>query len=147
MLGSTVGIQWDQPTYLDALQMSRNRNSDWAFPVGVRASALWSLCPALELPQGAESLTCDQSTCMTVCQPGYKATGRRRVRCRWKRKKGFFWKNYLGTCFTCDPTAPPSDLTSSCTINTRNNRKICDLSCPSGVFRFDNFRISILMVV
>ena len=132
LLGSSVALEWSQPTYFDALQMSRNRNDNWAFPVGVRASALWSLCPALPLPAGATSLSCDQSTCMTVCQPGYKAFGRRRIRCRWKRKKGFFWKQQLGDCSTCDPSAPPSDITSTCEINSNNNRKICDLTCPSG---------------
>jgi len=35
----------------------------------------------------------EASTCMVVCEEGKVATGRRRIKCRWKRKKGFFWKS------------------------------------------------------
>ena len=38
----------------------------------------------------------EASTCMVVCEEGKVATGRRRIKCRWKRKKGFFWKSVSG---------------------------------------------------
>ena len=64
----------------------------WAHPVGVRQSALWSSCPVLEKPEGVKEVTCESATCMAVCEDGKVAMGRRRIKCRWKRKKGFFWK-------------------------------------------------------
>ena len=66
--------------------------SRWAHPVGVRQSALWSSCPVLEKPEGVKDVTCESATCMAVCEDGKVAMGRRRIKCRWKRKKGFFWK-------------------------------------------------------
>ena len=66
--------------------------SRWAHPVGVRQSALWSSCPALDKPEGVKDVTCESATCMAVCEDGKVAMGRRRIKCRWKRKKGFFWK-------------------------------------------------------
>ena len=64
----------------------------WAHPVGVRQSALWSSCPVLDKPEGVKEVTCESATCMAVCEDGKVAMGRRRIKCRWKRKKGFFWK-------------------------------------------------------
>ena len=66
--------------------------SRWAHPLGVRQSALWSSCPVLDKPEGVKEVTCENATCMAVCEDGKVAMGRRRIKCRWKRKKGFFWK-------------------------------------------------------
>ena len=41
----------------------------------------------------------EASTCMVVCEEGKVATGRRRIKCRWKRKKGFFWKSVSSDYF------------------------------------------------
>ena len=65
--------------------------------VDKRAAALWSLCPTLELPTGVDSVVCDQSSCVQVCQTGMRSIGNRKTRCRWNRKRGFFWtkvRNY-----------------------------------------------------
>ena len=67
-------------------------NEQWGHPVGVRAAASWSLCPELTLPTGVAGTTCQGATCMVVCDEGKVAIGKRRVKCRWNRKKGFFWK-------------------------------------------------------
>lgn len=59
----------------------------WGFPVGAdRLAALYHLCPTLDIPDGAERYTCNESTCTLICNPGYIATGRRRVRCRYNNK-------------------------------------------------------------
>ena len=84
-------LDWQQPSYQDALSSVRQRKSGWGFPVGVRAAADWTLCPQLELPDGVESVACDGSTCMQVCEAGKQGMGQRRVRCRHNRNKGFFW--------------------------------------------------------
>ena len=41
---------------------------------------------------GVAGATCDGATCMVLCEPGKMAIGRRRTKCRWNRKSGFFWK-------------------------------------------------------
>ena len=41
---------------------------------------------------GASEIICDQSTCAVVCPDGFLPTGKRRTKCRWTKKKGFFWK-------------------------------------------------------
>ena len=77
-------------------------SSGWGKPVGdlevdKRAAALWSLCPELELPTGVDSVVCDQSSCVQVCQTGMRSIGNRKTRCRWNHKRGFFWtkvRNY-----------------------------------------------------
>ena len=73
--------------------MWKTRSEDqWGHPVGVRAAADWSLCPELALPAGVAGTACQGATCMVVCDEGKVAIGKRRVKCRWTRKKGFFWK-------------------------------------------------------
>ena len=84
--------EWQQPSYWDAMAMAKTRTGDWGHPVGVRAAADWNNCPSLTLPAGVASFNCNGATCMTVCEAGKISTGKRRVKCRWKRKKGFFWK-------------------------------------------------------
>ena len=84
--------EWQQPTYWQALTAVAQSRSKWGHPVGIRAAATWNLCPALEIPPGVKDVTCSGATCMQICEDGKAAMGRRRVKCRWKRKKGFFWK-------------------------------------------------------
>ena len=84
--------EWQQPTYWQALTAVAQSRSKWGHPVGIRAAATWNLCPALEIPAGVKDVTCSGATCMQICDDGKAAMGRRRVKCRWKRKKGFFWK-------------------------------------------------------
>ena len=50
------------------------------------------MCPVLDKPAGVKDVTCEGATCLSVCENGKSAMGRRRIKCRWKRKKGFFWK-------------------------------------------------------
>ena len=82
-----VSGEWTQPSYWDAQQMARQRSNDWAHPVGIRAAADWQMCPQLSMPAGVAGYTCAQATCMVNCEPGKIAMGRRRMKCRWKRKK------------------------------------------------------------
>ena len=79
-------------SYWEAMTMAKSRNGDWGHPVGIRAAADWTMCPTLTKPAGVADFTCNQSTCMAVCEAGKVSTGRRRIKCRWKRKKGFFWR-------------------------------------------------------
>jgi len=74
------------------LTLKRQRSSGWGHPVGIKAAALWSNCPALALPAGVKEIKCDGSTCMQVCEDGKASVGKRRTKCRWKRNVGFFWK-------------------------------------------------------
>ena len=67
----------------DAVQ--QRSGASWGFPVGVRAAAEWSNRPVLDVPEGAKSISCDGSTCATICKPGLQAVGQRRTRCRWKK--------------------------------------------------------------
>ena len=68
--------EWDQPKYWDAVAMAinslahHNKQFDWGFPVGVKQSADFNLCPALTVPDGGDSYECNASTCMLICQPG-----------------------------------------------------------------------------
>ena len=68
--------EWNQPKYWDAVSMAinslghHNKQFDWGFPVGVKQSADYNLCPALTVPDGADSYECNASTCMLICQPG-----------------------------------------------------------------------------
>ena len=71
--------------------------SRWAHPVGVRQSALWSSCPVLDKPEGVKEVTCESATCMAVCEDGKVSMGRRRIKCRWKRKKRIFLEKGLLT--------------------------------------------------
>lgn len=85
--------EWVQPTYQEAMEMYRTRSDgQWGHPVGVRAAANWDLCPELALPAGVAGTACQGATCMVVCEDGKVAIGKRRIKCRWTRKKGFFWK-------------------------------------------------------
>ena len=90
--------EWTQPKYWDAVAMAinslahHNKQFDWGFPVGVKQSADYELCPALTLPDGGANYECNGATCMVVCEQGKIALGKRRIKCRWTRKKGFFWK-------------------------------------------------------
>ena len=87
-----VSGEWTQPSYWDAQQMARQRSNDWAHPVGIKSAADWQMCPQLSMPAGVAGYTCAQATCMVNCEPGKIAMGRRRMKCRFKRKKGFFWR-------------------------------------------------------
>ena len=116
-----VSGEWTQPTYWDAQQMARQRSNDWAHPVGIRAAADWQMCPQLSMPAGVAGYTCAQATCMVNCEPGKIAMGRRRMKCRFKRKKGFFWRQVrrrhtaqceLSQLSHCGEVLPPIHLLS-----------------------------------
>ena len=88
--------EWQQPNYFDALRAVKTRSGEsWGHPIGIRAAADHSLCPALTLPTGVQSLACDGATCMAVCEEGKVSSGQRRTKCRFKPKSGFFWKKVV----------------------------------------------------
>merc|ERR1712176_48768 len=132
--------EWEQPTYFEALAMAKQRNGDWGFPVGIKAAADWQNCGTPTTAQGfdaGDELECSSATCMLKCPAGQYAIGRRRIRCRWKRKHGFFWKSQLGNCQGCEPTDPTTSLTdanisASCSVNHKG-KHICMMSCPTGM--------------
>ena len=87
----------------------------------------------MEVPEGADSIACDSATCATICKPGFKAMGQRRIRCRWNKNKGFFWKRELGTCVTCEePTMSYPNVEFTCTVSAAKNQRVCTGSCPDG---------------
>ena len=105
-LSASIADAWKQPTYWDAMNLARERKSSWGHPIGVKSAADYSLCPELTLPSGVQSLECEGATCMAVCEPGKMSMGRRRTKCRFKRKKGFFWGRALAECQGCSPEIP-----------------------------------------
>ena len=140
------------------MEMYRTRSDgQWGHPVGIRAAAEWNLCPELTLPSGVAGTACQGATCMVVCEEGKVAVGKRRIKCRWTRKKGFFWKTVikgvvvcllgawipglnklkiqtLPECKGCSPD-PPQPLDSNvgvtCSINSLGKKK-CILQCSDG---------------
>jgi len=57
VLLGTVAADWSQPRYWDAINAVQQRSgASWGFPVGQRTAAAWSLCPAVEVPEGADSI-------------------------------------------------------------------------------------------
>ena len=97
--------------------------------------SLWliddSLCDSYLMSDivGVAGATCDGATCMVLCEPGKMAIGRRRTKCRWNRKSGFFWKRVslsmkLNPRFVYDPVSKSHDL---CTIYPWSIKSIDDL--------------------
>lgn len=71
---------------------------------------------------------------MQICEAGKVSVGRRRIKCRWKRKQGFFWKRALSECQGCDPETPTSsdaNLSMDCAINTKGFN-VCMARCTNG---------------
>jgi hypothetical protein len=131
LLLSSAAADWEQPTYNEVIDSLGQRDGGgWGHPTD-RIAALHSLCPTLETPAGADSITCDQSTCAVVCSPGFIGTGKRRTKCRYNRKKGFFWKQTLGACESCTDLTAPSGVTQTCTFNARNKR-MCTQTCDTA---------------
>ena len=101
-------------------------------------SAAWNLCTQLQLPIGAESISCNGATCTTVCESGKMTVGHRRTKCRFKKNRGFFWKRKLSDCimqFGCSPLNPSStdpNLNITCSDNSKGF-KTCQASCPKGM--------------
>jgi hypothetical protein len=137
VLVSSSAAEWVQPSYNDALTAAQTRTGGWGHPL-VRKAADWTLCPTLALPTGAEQIVCDQSTCMVECPVGWlpdKLSGlKRRTKCRWTGKKGFFWKRQLTGCTTCDPFEPsPADpnLTTTSEL-TKTSKTKWTFRCKEG---------------
>ena len=95
----SLGYAWEQPTYEEVMKQIFTRSKSaqtWGYPVG-RIAADYTNCPALETPPGASGIECSEATCAMVCPAGFIGTGRRRVRCRYKKRENrFFWKQQLG---------------------------------------------------
>ena len=130
---------WVQPNYYEArsiaLRWGQKAQSGWGFPVGLKAAADWQLCPSLQpYPSGVSNVSCDGSTCMQICEAGKVGMGRRRVRCRWRRTQGFFWKQQLSECQGCTPEIPSSTDTNvnfSCSLNSKGFN-VCTATCLNG---------------
>ena len=135
MTPAIVSADWTQPNYYDARAASFQRQSGWGHPVGIKAAADWTMCPSLTpFPSGVASVNCDGATCMQICEAGKVSMGRRRIKCRWKRKQGFFWKRALSECKGCDPETPTSsdaNLSMTCAINTKGFN-VCMARCTNG---------------
>ena len=120
---ATVAAEWAQPKYYDFINMdaSKMRNhgmSNWGHPI-TGNTRKWSDCPALPTPEGALGLRCNAGTCALLCPGGSRAVGRRRARCRYTKKLGWYWKEQLGSCQTCDVETPESTdplMTTACKV-------------------------------
>ena len=56
---SCVSGDWVQPAFDEVLSQVGQKNQNWGHPVG-KIAALYNLCPELNIPDGAESIVCDQ---------------------------------------------------------------------------------------
>ena len=130
---------WVQPNYYEARSMAlrwgQKSQSGWGFPVGIKAAADWQMCPSLQpYPSGVASVSCDGSTCMQICEAGKVGMGKRRIRCRWRRKLGFFWKQQLSECQGCTPEIPSAtdaNVNFSCSLNSKGFNT-CIATCLNG---------------
>ena len=101
MIGAVVGSDLG---YWDIVTAIKQRSAGWGKPVGnleieKRAAADWSLCSELSIPAGAESVNCDGSSCVQICKTGRRSIGNRKTRCRFNKKRGFFWTKVRITYF------------------------------------------------
>merc|ERR1712176_1730687 len=82
-----------------------------------------------------QSVACNGSTCMSVCEEGKVSVGQRRTRCRFKNSVGFFWKKTLAECQGCTPenlTVTDTNVSMACSVNSKNI-KTCLMTCPAGM--------------
>lgn len=123
LLAATCSAEWTKPSYYDFIykdqsQMRASGMANWGHPV-VGSTRHWSDCPTLDVPEGALGLRCNAGTCALLCPGGSRATGRRRVRCRYTKKLGWYWKSKLGKCQTCEVETPMSNdslMTTACKV-------------------------------
>jgi len=135
---ASVTAEWTQPSYyefinMDTTKMRNHGLSNWGHPL-VGNTRKWSDCPALPTPEGALGLRCNAGTCAILCPGGSRAVGRRRTRCRYTKKLGWYWKESLGSCQTCDVETPMSNdplMTTACKVNENTGRKFCKMNCPA----------------
>merc|ERR1711892_1114760 len=135
---ATVAADWAQPKYyefinMDASKMRNHGMSNWGHPL-TGNTRKWSDCPTLPTPEGALGLRCNAGTCAVLCPGGSRAVGRRRTRCRYTKKLGWYWKEQLGSCQTCDVETPESNdplMTTACKVNVNTGRKFCKMNCPA----------------
>ena len=52
--------EWVQPAFDEVLSQVGQKNQNWGHPVE-KIAALYNLCPELNIPDGAESIVCDQA--------------------------------------------------------------------------------------
>ena len=133
LAASLATAEWVQPRYTEVLELIKSRSDggsdeSWGHPVD-KIAALWSLCPELTVPEGASGTACDQATCAVVCEAGYIGTGRRRTRCRYTKKKGFFWKRQLGKCETCSQLTTAVGMSQTCEVV--NGKTRCTHTCDN----------------
>merc|ERR1712226_857689 len=144
LLAATCSAEWTKPSYYDFIykdqgQMRASGMANWGHPV-VGSTRHWSDCPTLDVPEGALGLRCNAGTCALLCPGGSRATGRRRVRCRYTKKLGWYWKSKLGKCQTCDVETPMSNdglMTTACKVNVNTGRKFCKMVCPADMAAAD----------
>jgi len=138
---ASVTAGWTQPKYYDIINQDPNDPkfraqyaNGWGYPVGQGNSKHWSDCPALPTPEGALGLRCNAGTCAILCPGGSRPIGRRRARCRYNKRQGWYWKEKLGSCRTCEVETPMSNdplMTTACKVNVNTGRKFCKMVCPA----------------
>ena len=77
---------------------------------------LGSWTTLLQLPTGAESISCDQGSCVAICSKGYfPNAGKKRATCK-VRKNENSWHGNLATCNTCTGYGSRTILNCKCFI-------------------------------
>merc|ERR1712136_642508 len=132
---------WDQPAWKDvqaALNDEGGRaDFDWGHPID-DSSKKWYHCPTINETAivNLDSIKCKKSTCALKCLPGFLPLGHRRAKCKYSKTLGTYrWKKEIGTCRGCDVTEPQADsadVTTTCVVNSKTNRRVCSFVCPEG---------------
>merc|ERR1712157_630649 len=110
---------WTQPAWKDVQNALNNEGDpkadfDWGHPID-DSSKKWYHCPEI-----------NETAIPNVDE----------VKCKNSKTLGTYrWKKEIGTCRGCDVTEPASlspDVTTSCTVNSKTNRRVCSFVCPEG---------------
>merc|ERR1712003_58804 len=136
-----AAYSWDQPAWKDvqaALNDEGGRSDfDWGHPID-DSSKKWYHCPTIDESAIAnlDSIKCKKATCALKCLPGFLPLGHRRAKCKYSKTLGTYrWKKEIGTCRGCDVTEPKADaadVTTTCVVNSKTNRRVCSFVCPEG---------------
>jgi len=115
--------------------ISARKDTKWGKPMTPKYRH-YTECESLPLPDNAESLECDQSTCAVRCKPGFHVERElARAQCRTFMGE-ISWTNSLSDCFGCGPPPLRDSLISPfCFIEEGSNNEICELKCKSPLLR------------
>merc|ERR1712048_768275 len=99
---------------------------------GERAFQQYTLCPVLDVPEGAEEVRCDGESCAVECKGGYMIKGNPQTKCKKDPKNPgqFVWRRPLGSCYSCDTEPSFNDwkVWQNCSVNKKNQRT-CKFGC------------------